>query len=144
MDFKKLLLPYKPEQGRIARGTAFGILVLLSVFAAKSLYDWPSNESWWRLPLFSLGEAEVVRGAPISLVFFVLLVGACYAYVVNLPKAADFLVETEAELKKVNWPPPHEFLGSSFVVVVSVVLLGGFLAITDFLFHHLMRHIGKL
>ncbi|MBI5366052.1 MAG: preprotein translocase subunit SecE [Planctomycetes bacterium] len=137
---KEKLPLYKPNQGMIVRVSALGVLGAFAVFAAYALYQWPSNESWWRSPLIG----DIVWGLPFSALFFLALFGGVYFMAFNHPKAADFLIETEAELRKVNWPARHEYLGSSFVVVVSVVVLGGFLFLADTVVSHLMRLIGYL
>ena len=42
-----------------------------------------------------------------------------------------FLGEVKAELKKCTWPTRQELLGSTMVVVVSVVILGVFVGLSD-------------
>ncbi|MBC8205795.1 MAG: preprotein translocase subunit SecE [Kiritimatiellales bacterium] len=42
-----------------------------------------------------------------------------------------FLGEVKAELKKCTWPTRRELLGSTMVVVVSVVILGVFVGLSD-------------
>jgi len=49
----------------------------------------------------------------------------------NRPKVADFLIETEAELKKCTWPTMTETWNASLIVVVTVVIVGVFLAGAD-------------
>jgi preprotein translocase SecE subunit len=42
-----------------------------------------------------------------------------------------FIGEVQAELKKCSWPTGGELLGSTMVVIVSVVLLSAFVALSD-------------
>ncbi len=42
-----------------------------------------------------------------------------------------FLKEVRTEMKKVNWPPKKEVVGSTIVVIVSVFILSFFLGIVD-------------
>jgi len=42
-----------------------------------------------------------------------------------------FLKEVRTEMKKVNWPPKKEIVGSTIVVIVSVFILSFFLGIVD-------------
>ncbi len=49
----------------------------------------------------------------------------------NKPKVADLLIETEAELKKCTWPTLKETWDASVVVVITVVVIGLFLAGSD-------------
>ena len=55
----------------------------------------------------------------------------------NKPKMADLLIDTEGELRKVSWPTIDEVLTTSMVVVVFVVFIGAFLALTDMVFGRL-------
>ena len=52
----------------------------------------------------------------------------------NRPKTADFLIETENELKnKVTWPSRKEEVSASVVVVVTVLILSVFIFGVDYL-----------
>lgn len=42
-----------------------------------------------------------------------------------------FLGEVKAELKKCTWPTRQELLGSTMVVVISVLILGIFVGLSD-------------
>jgi len=42
-----------------------------------------------------------------------------------------FLGEVQTELKKCTWPTRQELIGSTMVVVVSVVILGVFVGLSD-------------
>jgi len=53
------------------------------------------------------------------------------AYYLNKPKAADFLIATESEMKKVSWSNKAELVGSTIVVVVTVFLLAVFIFVMD-------------
>jgi preprotein translocase SecE subunit len=51
--------------------------------------------------------------------------------IVNLPVFADFLIATEAEMNKVSWTTRRRLVQDTIVVLVTVVLLAGFLFATD-------------
>jgi preprotein translocase SecE subunit len=51
--------------------------------------------------------------------------------VVNFPAFADFLIATEAEINKVSWTTRKRLVQDTIVVLVTVVLLAGFLFTTD-------------
>jgi preprotein translocase SecE subunit len=51
--------------------------------------------------------------------------------VVNLPVFADFLIATEAEINKVSWTTRKRLVQDTIVVLVTVVLMAGFLFGTD-------------
>jgi preprotein translocase subunit SecE len=49
----------------------------------------------------------------------------------NRESWANFLVETEGEVKKVSWPARKEYLGSALVVVVVIAVVSLFLWASD-------------
>jgi preprotein translocase SecE subunit len=51
--------------------------------------------------------------------------------IVNLPVFADFLIATEAEINKVSWTTRKRLVQDTIVVLVTVVLMAGFLFTTD-------------
>ena len=57
------------------------------------------------------------------------------------PKVADFLIETELELRKVTWPNWPEVFNSSMVVIATVLFLMGFLALSDWAFGNLFKRL---
>lgn len=46
----------------------------------------------------------------------------------------DFLIATEAEMKKVNWPSKREIRGSTCVVIVGTLLIAALLFVVDLFF----------
>ena len=58
-----------------------------------------------------------------------------------LAKAINFLKEVKVELKKVSWPDKNELLGSTTVVIISVMILALFIGICDFIFSKAMQII---
>ena len=56
-------------------------------------------------------------------------------------KARDFFLEVVAELKKSAWPTRKELVDSSLVVIMTVLILGMFVATADIL---LVRIIAML
>jgi preprotein translocase subunit SecE len=59
----------------------------------------------------------------------------------HLRRLADYVRETREELKKCTWPSVEELKGSTVVVIISTVLLGGFTMGADFLITQLVRLI---
>lgn len=43
-----------------------------------------------------------------------------------------FLAEVIVELKKVSWPTRRELIDSTWLVIISSAILGGYIALTDF------------
>ena len=53
----------------------------------------------------------------------------------------EFLQDVRAELRKVTYPTFHETMGSTAVVIVLVMIVSLFLALTDLI---LVRLIGRI
>jgi preprotein translocase subunit SecE len=56
-------------------------------------------------------------------------------------KITEFLTDVRSELKKISYPTRSETIGSTTVVIVLVVIVSVFLALTDLL---LVRLMGKI
>jgi len=52
-----------------------------------------------------------------------------------------FFGEVKTELKKCTWPTRQELMGSTMVVVVSVIILGVFVGLSDTTLMGLLRAI---
>jgi preprotein translocase subunit SecE len=52
-----------------------------------------------------------------------------------------FLGEVKAELKKCTWPSRKELMGATMVVVVSVIILGVFVGLSDTALMGLLRAV---
>jgi preprotein translocase SecE subunit len=78
----------------------------------------------------------------IKLAIWVIVIGGVFAYAWrkgHLLRLADYIRETREELRKCTWPTKDELKGSTVVVMISIVLLGGFTVGVDFMFTMLMR-----
>ena len=137
-------MAYKQEQGRMARMAAYWSLAVLLFYGCYSLYY--SLLGWFPGKLgtpFKLGaESSGLRipilgidvNAALVIATLVLAAGLFVLYRwQNKPSNADFLIETESELRKVTWPSMPEAIGSSFVVILTVLFLMFFLAGSDWL-----------
>jgi preprotein translocase subunit SecE len=49
-----------------------------------------------------------------------------------LKKIFTFLKESRAELKKVNWPSKEEVLTSTRIVIISILVIAGVIALIDY------------
>jgi len=52
---------------------------------------------------------------------------------------SGYVQETKEELKKCTWPTLAELKGSTGVVLVAIILLGGFTVVVDFLIALVVR-----
>jgi preprotein translocase subunit SecE len=60
------------------------------------------------------------------------------------PRFADFLIATEAEMTKVSWSSKEELKRATWVVVLTLFLLAGFLFSVDVLWSWFLERIGVL
>jgi preprotein translocase subunit SecE len=69
-----------------------------------------------------------------KIAIWVVLVGAVFAFLWrrgHLVRIATYVQQTREELKKCTWPTWDELKGSTVVVSISIVLLGGFTVAAD-------------
>ena len=59
----------------------------------------------------------------------------------QLLRLANYIQETKEELKKCTWPSRDELKGSTLVVLISILLLGGFTMGVDWLLLLFVRGI---
>ena len=52
-----------------------------------------------------------------------------------------FIEEVKVELLKCSWPTRKELFGQSFVVIISVIILGAFVGLCDLVNMGLLRFI---
>lgn len=131
---------YKPEQGRMARMATFWSLAILVFYGCYSLRGYLTRFD--SLSGAIGGLSIPILGIALSPAFLIaaLLFGAAMFLLVrwqSTPKVADLLIETESEMKKVTWPTGTEVINSSVVVIVSVLVMMGFLALSDFVISQL-------
>ena len=55
----------------------------------------------------------------------------------------EFLHEVVVELKKSSWPTRQELIDSTLVVIVTVLILGLFVAFTDLVFVRIIAMLTK-
>jgi len=75
---------------------------------------------------------------------WVVVVGALFAWLWRggyLARLTLYIQQTREELRKCTWPTVAELKGSTVVVAVSIVLLGGFTVLVDFVFATLVQHL---
>lgn len=102
-------------------------------------------KGFWVVEFFRIPGLDfaVTSGFVISVGMAIVFAILTYLFI-NVPKVADFLIETEVELRKVTWPTRKEFVGSSIVVLVSVLMLGIFVAGVDTILIKILEEVGLL
>jgi len=136
---------YREDQGRLARMFAFWSLVLMTLFGCVFLHEVLANN------IAAMREPLLDRPLPIvrvSLTWsFLLALGLFVGGAVWIwrwqqrPKVADFLIETENEMRRVTWPTSDDVVNTSMVVVICVLILMGFLAFTDWFLGRLFQNL---
>lgn len=59
----------------------------------------------------------------------------------GIKNLGQFLKEVRLELTKIVWPSFNEFIGSTIIVFIVIVLFSIYLGIIDFAFSYAARHI---
>jgi len=80
----------------------------------------------------------------IWIIVWVVLVGGVFAWLWragHLARFTAYVLQTREELRKCTWPTWDELKGSTVVVSISIVLLGGFTVLVDFIFAMLVKWI---
>ncbi len=122
---------FKRTQGRIVRQVTF--LAIASVFVIAA----------WRMhTTFLLDSSTALQwGLPTA----VAVIGCWLAYAtVNWPPFANFLISVEAEMDKVSWASKEYLKRATIVVLVTMVVLGGYLFMCDLFWQWLFKSIGFL
>ena len=126
---------YKPGQGywtRVLSALGAGVLVLAGV-------AWLWNElSVIRDDNYRL---YVQAGVAVGVILFF---GGLLWWVLNNARIVDFMIATESEMRKVNWPTRREIIGSTWVVICGTMLMATTLFVVDVAFALLFRSIGVL
>ena len=129
---------YKSGQGywtRVMTAIAIGTLSLGAAawFNAKILEVYILTDSthalYWKAGIFA-GTA--------------LLVGALLWYFLNKPSIADFMIATENEMKKVNWPSKQSVVALTWIVIAGTLMIAALLFLVNTGFTYLFQRIDIL
>jgi preprotein translocase SecE subunit len=122
---------YKEGQGRWARGLVVSVLFVGSLYGVAFLYQILPEPA---------KEGLAVLGWNFDWRFFIcgpllIFLAGFGVWLFNHPPAADFLIDTEHELKnKVVWPSKEEEINASLVVVTTVFIFMVFILGVDVVF----------
>ncbi|GIW76505.1 MAG: hypothetical protein KatS3mg104_1568 [Phycisphaerae bacterium] len=157
---------YKKGQGYWTRmGTALGAALLLTVFAVFVYTELKTRLPNWihtpqpveNLDANALAEVNRINAAAFAqaqqtanwvaagVTSVLVLVGMIITWrIINKPSNVDFLIATDVEMKKVNWPTRTELIGSTRVVIFFVFLTALILFLIDVATGMLFQLIGLL
>ena len=118
---------FKPGQGYWTRlGTAIGATAVILFFASFIFSELTRIAALQNsTPRFILAGVAVLILAMVT------------QWIMNGPKRAQFLIDTDSEMKKVNWASWPELIGSTRVVIFFMLLTALSLFIFDTQFHAL-------
>ena len=146
---------HKAGQGRYARMvTAMAIGVIL-IFGCWELYQGLSGGEEGGA-IFTIGQFRVTwHVAAVSVVFaggLSIIAILTYGYQSTFPglegignrgrSFIDFLIDVEAELRKVAWPNRRDLVNSTWVVIVTMIVFALFLVFMDRVLQIAMRGMG--
>jgi preprotein translocase subunit SecE len=78
------------------------------------------------------------------IIIWAAVIGALFVFLWragHLARLTTYIAQTREELRKCTWPTWEELKGSTVIVGVSIILLGGFTVLVDFVFTMLVRFI---
>ena len=146
------LTAYKPNQGAYARSGAAAALLLLDLLASWRLFDALTARGRSQFDFFGFPMPYAVIWSGL---LFLLLAGAAMLLtrgyttgIAGLDRKThgliDLLIDTQNELQKVSWPNKEQLTRSTTVVLVCIVLMGGFLFVVDILLSYGAQRLMKL
>ena len=101
---------YKKGQGyytRVYTAIGYALLVLWGAY-------WLTRQ----MDVLDMGVAQTYVQAGAAVLFISIFSYLGYLFIGRRKRSVDFLVATEAEMKKVNWSTRREVTGSTFIVIV--------------------------
>ncbi|MEO0475224.1 MAG: preprotein translocase subunit SecE [Planctomycetota bacterium] len=127
---------YKSGQGYWTRMmTAIAVMTFSLGFAVwfndKLLFKIVAdeNEMYWQAGIIAVTAVAV---------------GGLLWFLLNKPKIADFMIATENEMKKVNWPTKQAVMGLTWIVIAGTLMIALILFVADFGFTNLFQAFGIL
>ncbi|MBM4098585.1 MAG: preprotein translocase subunit SecE [Planctomycetes bacterium] len=126
---------YKSGQGywtRMISASAFGLLI--------------AQGTYWTWSKLGSGGGDVAGYVAIgaALVFFAGLGSLVFWLLGRNPRSVDFLIATEAEMRKVNWSTRREITNSTGVVIVTMLAIAMFCFVCDRAFAWGFLQVGVL
>lgn len=124
---------YKPGQGSYVRWGSAVAAGVIAVAFAQFVYE--------QLGRFETGETARFL---IPVVALIALAAWIFRLIGQNRRVVDFMVATEAEMRKVHWSSRREVLGATRVVIVVLLSMGLFLFVVDWIFIVFFQAIGVL
>lgn len=129
-------MSYRKDQGRYARMFAFWALVLLCAYGcfhggglASLLDQWMGAANATLIDPFPI--LKTLKVSTLITLGILVVIALVIHRLLNAPRVADTLIDTEAELHKVTWPTWGEAWQGTMAVTVMVLVLFLFLTVVD-------------
>ena len=136
---------YKEGHGVLVRRVAFVGLATLLVWGGIELYGWLAGADWVRNNRWVNYRIPVVNQFidPAFVISWIVIIGGCVLIyrLLNKPRSADFLIETDTEVRKVTWPTWNDAWNSSLIVLLFVLVVTGFIFGSDWVISRIMNLI---
>ena len=104
----------------------------------RNIRSWSGDDQPWVDPFPLIGKLDMSMAISLGVVAL-----ACFVLftLLNRPKAADMLIETESELRKVTWPTVADTWKGTMAVVVTVAFMLVYLTGADMLIRIVMTRL---
>jgi len=148
---------YRPGEGYATRLGTFVVALCFVFYACHHwFYGWTAIRDFFAkyLGLAWLvawtADPQVVRYSSIggAVAVFLLGMAVAYYYIYCKPRSAEFLVKTDVELSKVNWPkmtpwfsPDSQVWGATYVVLIVVAFLTLYVFGVDWILQFSAQHL---
>ena len=76
-----------------------------------------------------------------------MVVGVVFAFLWwkgHLVRLSNYVDQTKQELRKCTWPTWDELKGSTVLIAISIIALGGFTMVVDYIFVNVVHLISKI
>jgi preprotein translocase SecE subunit len=124
---------YKPNQAAMTRWlSALGVAMLLLSGAA---WLWAQLDA--KISPTVGAKLYIQVGIVLGLVA---VLSFWFFTIFNKPTVVDFLIETEGEMKKVNWPPRSDTVKLTWIVIAGTFMMAAFLFVIDIVFAWLQQN----
>jgi preprotein translocase SecE subunit len=141
--------PFKKMQGlRIRRITMLSVMITVGLGIYYYLFRTGGSlnqPTLWSLPFFPSTDLIIFRAAGLTIPLLLTALTLWFSYrLVNYPRFAEFLINTEAEMAKVTWTSRKRLIRDTGVVLLTVLILSAFLYFLDIIWVIILRLIGVL
>ena len=131
---------YKKGQGNAARlVTGVGALCIAG-FGSLALREYLKGST----AKIAVATINLELGMLLAFMVFVACAAAVAWQVLTAHWLVDFLILTEAELRKVSWPTKRDLYQQTIVVVVVSVMVGIVVLIVDLIFSKVLQAAGVI